>query len=80
MFVYKRQEESLVRIMPIEFFPKSLNFEGFGKNSCVPDTYDDLLQGIIEVSGETGPSVDPDHPVDPDDPSLVGHASIWDNN
>ena len=38
---------------------------------------DDLLQGVIETSGEPGPHVDPDHPADPDDPDLVGRGSVW---
>lgn len=41
------------------------------------DIGDDLLQGVIETSGEPGPHVDPDHPADPDDPDLVSHGSVW---
>ena len=40
---------------------------------------DELLQGVIDVSGEPGPGVDPDHPDDPDTPDLVGHGSVWAN-
>ena len=44
------------------------------------DADDDLLQGVIETSGTTGPSVNPDHPADPDIPDLVGHGNVWDAN
>ncbi|MBR4388884.1 MAG: hypothetical protein IKT00_06885 [Prevotella sp.] len=39
-----------------------------------------IMQGIIEVSGEEGPNVDPDNPIDdPNDPSggLSNMNSVW---
>lgn len=41
----------------------------------------DVMQGIIEVSGQNGPIVDPDNPIiDPNDPNggLVNHSELWD--
>ena len=40
---------------------------------------DELLQGIIDVSGEPEPGVDPNQPDDPDNPDLVGQGSVWDS-
>ena len=44
----------------------------------------DLMQGIIIVSGENGPIVNPNDPIiDPDDPyaGLVNYSNIlWDEN
>lgn len=40
---------------------------------------DELLQGVIDVSGEPGPGVDPNQPDDPDNPDLVGQGSVWDS-
>ena len=40
-----------------------------------------VMQGIIEVSGQNGPIVDPDNPIiDPNDPNggLVNHNKLWD--
>lgn len=38
----------------------------------------DLLQGVIETSGTTGPTVNPDHPDDSEDPDLANCGSVWD--
>ena len=40
------------------------------------------MQGIIEVSAENGPNVDPDNPIDdPNDPTggLANFNNIWDS-
>ncbi len=39
---------------------------------------EDMLQGIIETSGGEGPGVDPDNPVDPNEPELSNSTSVWD--
>lgn len=39
---------------------------------------DDILQNVIVTSGGQGPGVDPDHPVDPDEPILVNPNNVWD--
>ena len=39
-----------------------------------------MMQGIIEVSGEEGPKVDPDNPIEnPDDPNggLSNDNNVW---
>lgn len=41
-----------------------------------------IMQGIIEVSAENGPNVDPDNPIDdPNDPNggLANFNNIWDS-
>lgn len=37
----------------------------------------DMLQGVIETSGGEGPGVDPNDPVDPDEPELANSTSVW---
>lgn len=39
----------------------------------------DLLQGVIETSGTTGPTVNPDHPGDSEAPDLTNGNSVWDH-
>lgn len=41
---------------------------------------EELLQGVIETSGTTGPNVDPEHPDNPEDPILVNFGSVWDQD
>lgn len=42
----------------------------------------DVMQGIVEVSGENGPIVDPTNPIDDPDPDdlLSNEDSFWDEN
>ena len=39
----------------------------------------DVMQGgITDASGENGPGVDPDNPVNPDDPDAgLANSSVW---
>ena len=40
---------------------------------------DSILQGVVDLSGETGPGVNPD-PIDPNPGvDLANHGSVWDH-
>ena len=40
---------------------------------------DELLQGVIEISGQPGPGVDTDNPINPDPGTeLTNCSSVWD--
>ena len=39
---------------------------------------DGLMQGVVDVSGTEGPGIDPDNPVNPDDPDAgLANSSVW---
>ena len=39
---------------------------------------DGLMQGVVDVSGTEGPGIDPDNPVNPDDPDAgLANISVW---